>query len=557
MIVGFIALGSLSPSDPIATEPSTTTSTTIEEIEPPVDPENFTVAQIATGEPLAWDQVLTSDTGFPIEIVDHFGTLFLFTTEEPSWTDEPGGLIAWESADGVAWERIGQVTSDEYRVTAIASTQQGLLAAGAIPGSDTLTVWRSDDGADWFSSEAPTATSSSYETPVASAIGATSDRIVVAAETEVDRDGIVEDHLEAVGIDVDLSNASWQTRYGGEDGIELSVYGPFVTPAVTVYLDDLDLTDRERRWVADGLEPDGQTSTWVMDDQGQWTRGTVPLEHVTQIIGRNTGGLLALGSGGAASPAGFTSSDGVEWSATADSPTPLKAVNRESFLVGFGGALRPDLLYSMLGGTWREMEINEVLPPSVGTWSPTAFGGGDHGVAMAVEGREEPASPTVGATRGTTTLTSEEGVKLTLDYESGRFMLDEDGTTTHTWEMHYPSSTESPGGLDVDLEDEMIVFRDPHDGEQLATFTFDDMRRAETRFRSSQIEPTLESRHHVLVLNTGALQWEIKDLGPVVGERQIVRLIAVSSDHVVAVLDEVVVPGETPSGFEIWSAPLP
>lgn len=466
LVIGFIALGSLSPSGPAAIETTSTTSspsTTIAEIEPPVDPEDFTVAQIATGEPLEWEAVQTSVSDHPMEIVDRRGRLYLFTTSAPWWTGEPGGMSVWQSSDGQSWTSTREVIPDHFRVTAVAPGPRGFVAAGATPGGQSLIVWRSDDGITWTATEIPTEARKPYQTPTATAVAATGNRIVVAAEIEIDRESIVEDHLAEIGIDVDLSEAGWATRYAGDGGLELSVYGPLVTPAVTIKVDELDLTEQERRWLTSSPEPTGQTSIWVIDDKGNLDSSTIPLTRVTEIVGRSTGGLLALGQRGAAAPAGFTSSDGMQWNPIADRPTPLGAVNRESFLVGFADVLRPDLLYSMLGGTWMEMGVDEVLPPSAASWSAVAFGGGDHGVALAIEGRVDTAG----------------------------------------------------------------------------------------------FSESVQARHHALVLNTGALDWDIKDLAPVVGIGQVVRLVAVGSDRVVVILDEAVFADENPPGFEIWSAPTP
>jgi hypothetical protein len=554
VIIGFVALGSLSPSEPVATETSTTTTTTIEEIQGPVDPESFTVAQIATGEPLEWERVQTLDPGHPLEIIDHSGRLFIFATATPPWTGQPGGLIVWESTDGENWSRVGQVISDEFRVTAVAGTQQGLVAAGARPGGRDLIVWQSEDASNWTATEIATDADGPYQAPLATGVAATSDTIVVSAEIEIDRDGVVEDHLREAGVDVDMSEATWTTRYTAEDGLELSVYGPLVTPGITIALNELDLTDRERRWLTEGADQDGRSSVWVIDDAGGWQVSTIPLSHVTELLGRQTGGFLALGRGGAEITAGVVSSDGVTWSPIATGTTPMRAANRETFLVGAAWRLTPELLYSMLGGTWREMGVAEEFP-SVADWSPSVFGGGTEGVALVVQGREETAKP-LASERGETTVTGSGGITLTLDYERRVFVLEENGST-HTWEMPGPGADETPGGLDVDLEDEVVVFRDPHDGERLATFTFEQLQQAETRFRSARFSEAFQPQHHALVLNTGALEWEIKDLSAVVGDGQVVRLITVGSDHVVVVTDEAVILEKSPPGFEIWSAPLP
>lgn len=126
IVAGFVALGSLSPSEQVAVD-TTTTTTTIPEVEAPIDLENFSVSQIATGPPLEWERMTGSTRGYPITVTEHEGTFHLFAsarapTAPPglNWlgsSDQgPAGLVTWRSENGENWERMGETVIDtEYQ----------------------------------------------------------------------------------------------------------------------------------------------------------------------------------------------------------------------------------------------------------------------------------------------------------------------------------------------------------------------------------------------------------------------------------------------------------
>ena len=557
VVLGFIALGSLSPADPEATATSTTTTTTIEDLEPPVDPEDFSVAQIATGEPLEWQPAQTVPTGYPIELLEHDGDFYLFATRDPPWQAVASGLIAWRSPDGLRWEALGQVIGEEFTVAALSASPSGFAAAGSRTNGQELIVWRSENAIDWSATVVPTEAEAPYERPHASAVGMTEGAIVVAGNLQVDVERIIEDHLSAQGIVTDLSQAVWTTQSAGDGVVELSVYGPliFPAPALNIPLSELDLTDQERRWITGGLAPNTESSVWVVENGGTTTASTIPLSNVSEIVARGTGGLVALGHGGAGRPVGLSSSDGVDWSPTAESPTPAGAEDRETFLVGYSEDPAPELLYSMLGGTWREMGISDEFPLNV-TWTVTAFGGGEKGVVMAFAGRDRQ-NFDASVERGTTTITNSEGVRLTLDYEQRLYLLEEGGGTIRVVEMAEPGATETPGGLEIDLEEQIVAFTDPESGETLAEFGFEELQRAETRLRQRELSDLLDPRHKGLVINTGALDWRVADVSQTISEGMTARAVEMSSERVVLIVDEILFgPSDSP-GFEIWTAELP
>ncbi len=180
---GFVALGSLSPSDRVAVETTTTTSTTLSDLDPPIDPENFSVSQIATGESLEWDRAAGSTTGYPLTVIEHEGTFYLFTSMQPRWADEPGGLVTWRSTDGTEGEPVGEaVIGREFHVADVIASADGFTAIGARPGGNHLIVWRSGDGVEWSATEIPTDADSPYLTPRPTAAAAFDNRVAIAME---------------------------------------------------------------------------------------------------------------------------------------------------------------------------------------------------------------------------------------------------------------------------------------------------------------------------------------------------------------------------------------
>lgn len=554
IVGGFVALGTLSPSiSQTVLEPTTTTasSTTTTEVEPPVDPENFTVSQIATGEPLEWEKMVSSARGHPIGVTEHGGTLYLFATGHPPWEPEPGGLTTWTSEDGRNWRPIDDGIGPEFNVTSVTSTPQGLIAVGARPGGGNLILWRSDDAVEWSTRQVPTGADGLYRTPRPLAVGATADSVVVSAVNELDREGLVQNRLREAGIEVDLSQLSWETRYAGDDGIELILYGPLRTPALTVTLDEIGLSELEQELITRDLAVGNWSNIWVVDHDGNWLSGNIPLSHVSAIFGRSDGSFLALGGGGAGLPAAMVSPDGLNWNPTSDSPVPVSASSYPDGFVGFSDRAIPEILASDSGQAWESLYTVDQLP-SLGGWFVSAFGAGDDGLAMTVQGREtgglEPPA-------GTPTVTSANGSILTLDFEQGLYELTTGDQIEHTWEMPRRGPVDATEGPQVDLESQMVIFPDPETRDTLAEFSFQELRDAESEYRSVSLSDIVQ--HHALVFSTDGSEWEIQDAGPILGS-QAIRLLEVGNGQILAVtVPYSPLPNSSQGGFEIWSAGIP
>lgn len=551
IVAGFVALGSLSPSDQIAVE-TTTTTTTIPELEAPIDLENFSVSQIATGPPLEWERVATSTTGYPLAVIEDEGVLYLFSSEEAPWADEPGGLVTWRSSDGTDWEPAGEtVISGEFHVADVITSANDFIAIGTRPGGSSVFVWRSNDGIEWDVTEIPTFTESPYITPTPMAAAVFGDRLAIAAGYRLDQETLVTDSLAAAGIDVDLPMMSWSTRYGGEDGVQLTVSGPLGIPVLTTSLDELGLTEQEHQWVMNGLERREQSQIWVVDDSGSVETGTIPLFQVFTMVAQPDGALFAGGFGGAGLNEGFVSADGLNWEEVEDGNIS-RAIPWGDRLIGITDGPGLEVMMSPDGQTWEESGLMDRFPSQWG-WYPVAMGAGPDGLAMTVEGQDSTSPPPRATTDETLTT---DGATLSVDHQRSVYVLEIEGER-HVWNMYQPGGAQVPEELEVDLANAEVVYKDPDTGETLAQFGFEELGRLEAGSQSIRFNDVVG--HHALVFTEDGSDWEIRDLEPVVGDDSRALLLEVASGRVVAVAHEPILNPEQPlpTGFEIWTAPLP
>jgi len=548
-----MALGSLSPSEQVAVD-TTTTTTTIPEVEAPIDPDNFSVSQIATSEPLDWERVANTSTGYPLTVTEHEGSFYLFASDHYPWTDEPGGLNTWKSSDGEDWVAHGAVIDPQYKVTQVQATPDGFVAAGRRPGDSALIVWWSNDAIEWTTRTIPTGVDSGYLLPEPTAMATLGQRAVVVANQELDREGLLEDRLAVAGVEVDMSSLRWDTRYGGEDGIELSLLGPFGMTVLTTNIETLDLTEQEHEWLMSGETRDGDSSVWVIDPSGNWESGTIPLNQVTYLASRPDGTLIANGLGGAGISDALVSDDGLHWrTPEEDASGGSTIISWDDRLISFSTDLSPEVMVSSDGQTWQETGLMERFPTQVGRWYPTAVGANSAGLALTVEGQN-----TVGFTssgESTVTLTSDDA-NLTFAAQRGELTVEADGGT-HTWPIPWPGRSEPTEGLEPDLATSTLRFLEPDTGEILAEFSFEELYRTETRARTVSFSDIVA--HHALAFTRDGENWDLRDIGSLVGDDSRVRHLEVGQRHLIAILEKPSLgpDGTRSTGFEIWTAPLP
>ena len=553
IVVGFVALGSLSPTDPAAIEATTTTGTTLPDVDPADDPENFSVSQIATGPPLEWDRVAESATGYPLTITEHEGLLYLFASGQAPWAREPGGLITWRSTDVEDWQPVGEtVIGREFQVTDVIASADGFVAIGARPGGGNLIIWRSGDGIEWRAAQIPTDAESPYLSLRPTAAATFEDGVAIAPHYELDQERLVVDRLAAIGVDVDLPMMSWTTRYAAEGGVELTVRGPLGLPVLTTSLHVLRLNEQEHRWLMGGLDRGEPSEIWVVDGTGNRESGTIPLNWVTTMVSQPDGTLFASGFGGAGLNGGFVSANGLHWEES-DEGKIGRAISWGDRLIGVTSGPELEVLMSSDGQTWVESGFGDFLPSQI-LWHPAAMGAGPDGLAMTIEGQSTAGRLALQA-RAQRSLSSGRAT-LTADHQRSVYVLEIDDET-HTWDMFPPGATQVPEELELDLPNEAVLLKDPETGETLARFGFEELRGFESGPHAVSFSDVIG--HRALAVTRDGVRWEIGDLGLVVGDDSRVMLITVAQGRLAAVVAEPHLdPTQTlPAGFEIWTAPLP
>lgn len=531
-----VALGALTAPEPEAAPPSTTT--TIDAVEEPsVDPENFTIADIARGEPLAFQHIMSIDEGYPIAMLDHEGSIYLFATEVPTFAGfDDGGLSVWRSRDGNNWETLGQVIDQSHIITNVNATEQGLIA---VEGSGhAVTVWRSDDGVEWVPETIEVAGLTENMVVQPTAVGGNDDTIVMAGKIGVDWVSLARETLTD-GFGHDVSPASlWLFPDLNQQELTFQLWGPLGFPLLEINGDDLDLTDEERTMVIDGYRGRDQASEiWVSGGDGQWRPGTIDATSIGSVSVGPDNELLLSGYGSSGNRL-WTSLDGLEWE---------KAV--------FGGAMRTELwndrvvgpssgaslLMSEDGEEWERIGPFGSFP---NFWDIGSMATGPGGIAATVNG----------FTNQIRNIDDVEPVVLvdkdaTLTIDPLGYTLDAGGYT-QTW----PMDGAKPEEIKVDATSELIAFYHPENGQFLASFGFDDL--FDALFASSPVSQGEE--HRALIFSDDAESWSIQDIAKQI-ETSIVHLLEVTDSHVVAAA----VSGDgrfspvVPPGFEIWAAPIP
>lgn len=541
VLAGLIILGALTSPDPEAA--AITTTTTLDDIEPPIDPDTFTVDQIATGPPLSWELVMAIDDHLPLALVDHEGAIYLFAGAEHIGGPDYGGLMAWRSRDGTDWEGLGQVIAADHRITAIASTAQGLVAAGIRLGDKAMLVWESADAVEWTGSVVPAPTDGAYFFHDPSELGASDDVLVLSSNVRYDRERLLEDRLRALGIDLDLSELVWNLRWLGAEGHHLIINGPLGVPVLRHPVDGLELSDQEREELVSELSDPLGTDIWVRDSNGNWENGVIgDARRVDSIVTTPTGGLIAYGTGTAGRLA-KTSGDGLDWEPAVSTVSPWQP---QSWKQRFVGAVNtPDLVVSADGETWRAAGLSDRFPDQL-PWAPIAVGAGEGGVAMFVRGTRPLAPPVEDiAPRQLDTV---DGSTLTYDFASNTFHVMTDGTG-YEW-------TVDGEGTEVDPRRGIVEFHRRESGDVLASVTFAELQRVSREHAADRFDGA--EPLSALAFSEDGEEWIIQDMTPEIGANATMWLLEVTSDRVVAAVRGTV--GSQVSGapgFEIWSAPIP
>ncbi len=551
LVIGALALGALTSTEPEAA-PSTTTppSTTLATIDQPIDYDNFTISQIAVGEPLEWTKAATVEDGWPPILVSQLGLLYMFTPMSLSSSGEVTGLHVYRSFDGSSWDDLGPVFT-EGSLVEVAATPFGLMAIQA-ESSGSLVAWISTDAINWNSAEI-TDDGPGRLAFYSSALGATDSLVALVSTTYGDDvTPVVSQALANLGIDVDIDQVPWQIESTG-GGTNLVLYGPLSLPAVSVPLDELGLSPEDRRALEIQASGSGQeiVLAWSTRDGTNWVESTVAgANWVDTIVTAPDGALLAFG-GYSAGQTLWRTYDGITWEQLPFGLRAGRAAQWRGQLAGLTTTGRPEVLISADGETWSETGLARLFPTPI-NWYANDITASHAGIFVTVQGYQqdrfqEPAD-------AAPVELERNGYTLSLEFQQGIATLS-GGGETRTWNLYESRSGVAPG-VAIDLEARTVTFT-ADDGEALAVFGFDELQTAENRYWSS----TYPAQKQVdgLAYSADGVSWSIQDLDEAFGDDAfIVGLIATGDVLVAAVIPELDASAwPVHSSVEVWAAPLP
>lgn len=547
---GAIALGALTAPLPEAASETTTTTTT-DDIEAPIDFENFTIAEIARGTPLTWSQVHSVSDAYPLALFEHDGWTYLFATDVPNFSrHDSGGLRAWRSEDGVDWEALGQVIDQSRSIVNVSGTSQELVAVEAGSMGEDMTLWRSGNGIEWSPETIviDALTESTMLYPYA--IGGNERITAVAVRQGVDVLRLIQENLTGVfGNDVSPATSfGWEATFENDE-VEFVLWGPLGFPLAEIPASDLGLTEEEIEAIESeylGSGPPTGVDIWISTEGGDWLKSELPdAAWVTSITTTSSGVLLATGWGTQTNRL-WTSLDGLNWQERDLGLGPERIGSWNGLLIGPSRLGTASVVASEDGLDWESVGLEEHFPPRI-SWGIGAFAAGAGGIVATVDGWTN-----------STTMTPEEAVvirdgdaTLTIYHSTGSYTL-EKGDFTGTWSM---SSSRAPDDVKVDPTSERLTFYDIETGAEVASFSFSELIEAEDAFWSTQ---GLEGHVQALAFTPDMEEWTIQDARSSLEDSNVVNLEVTDSQIVAATVSSGgrFYPQSSP-GFEIWTTPVP
>lgn len=535
LVVGALVVVFLtSPDTGTTAEDGSTTTSTSSDLAAPIDTENFSVDQIATGPPLNWTEVFSVPDGDVMPPVTHEGSVYLFMPEtvDGRWS---GHVNVLHSDDGSTWAPAGDgVDVEGYAITAT-STPRGLLLVEQSPESGFV-IWHSDDGTVWDSThvDVPGEPGATFNV---STVGGNDRLIVVSGAHTTDSQLDLEKGLVAAGYPPETARNGWNLEMvDGENKIVF--YGPLGIRVLELTPAELGLTDQEASAAFNG-GGSSRSEMWVSADGGDFFPiASEELPWAESFSPAPDGSLIAFGWSNSGNGV-WKTWDGVIWERVAIGGNVWNARQWRDRLVGapFEGT---DLLDSFDGSRWDQLEgMPDRFPPTL-QWHTANLGVGEAGLVMTAESYEETTGPT-GSMEPI--VLEKEGFTFTMDFNLGVMDLLTPSGAHQSWFPYGPEQE----GMSPDPATGTIILSV---GEESIGFTFEELADAESEYWGSfNWMPTM--RHTALVFTTDGDNWSITDLAPL-SDGKTMSGLTTTAESVVAVMRD----GDV-EGLEVWSAPLP
>ncbi|MGB7860317.1 MAG: hypothetical protein WBM90_07455 [Acidimicrobiia bacterium] len=501
LVIAVVAVGSVTGGSPSSSEPPATTSTiNLATPRVTIDLDTWRVSDIATDDAPSWELAATLDGIWPISLLEHRGTVYLFGASGVPAI--PGGLAVtqtWQTEDGTTWTERGDVFPPGTRIQSVTSSGTELVAVGSTI-DHPFVVLVSENGLTWTDISPPNADLNPGDQ--FHSVVANQEQILVMSLPDISNGDALTTALEQ---DYSGPYLSWGIEsYGPETG-SIIVRGPLGIPVVRLDPSDLGLDAEDLNYTGDG--PEAPPTLWSRVD-GEWSALT-PSQSLYMLTQTPSGELAAVGSddtqGGtsiwtvgkdiATTPqhmAGYIYSDTVNWGGRMVTPNDQ---------------LGNDLRASSDLETWEPLGLAELLPYQLG-WGFSHVAAGVSGLATVAMGYHD-ARPSAQLE----VASIEDGeATLTFDPQRGTLDLrlgDEEIASLTTWGDIVPEN------VIPDLESETLVFLHPETSDQLATFSFAEL--AELENRAFRVAEDRQNRFQTFLFTEDGDKWLVQDLNDVLG----------------------------------------
>ena len=517
LLAAALALGRATTPPELVLAGSTTT-TDLAPIVPPttsttIDPETFSIRQIATGDSFIWFRAPPLEPRWPIEMLEHEGSAYLFASSlPPRGLTHGGGLEVLVSTDGISWRSLGQVIGDEYVINGVDSTRGGLIATGNHIETGTPHIWTSVEDKEWQISDLPDEAVEeelpAFAKPTVAAMF--EGRLVVLGNAQSDLLSLIEKSLPESITPADIN------RYGfeiSERDRVLRIHGPLGLVGYSESLERLGIDQTMATWLLYTARTE-KSLAWTSADAADWDLNSFHAFYIDHIWHGSDERLFASGSG-VFGPMVWSSNDGRSWERIGSSSIGQAQVMWRDRII----ATTRDhhLLQSSDGLQWDYLDTGDLLPREL-SWDMGPLGAGEAGLAVVATVRREARQTPMAIV-----MERDDGV-LTIDPLSGTLTVSGEDTSVLTIPLW---SGEPSDSVQVDFGDRRVTFTSPDSGEEILTVDFATLDQAERLMRSTSL-----GGERALLSTQDGETWTVQALSDEVGSDVVDRMV-VLQDRVI------------------------